>query len=176
MNIQRWEGLEGWIIHISVSLSATCNRSTKVSGQSLFWINLSPLGTALVNNPFVSMSRPFSSSTPKNRPWNTSKLKVFPNKLGKGNTFETPTGRTSTDLPPWTTSTAALEMGPVQRCCSILRACTLPNSVSADNYASLLVGFTICNNTILFIANSSCVEKPSMPIRHSWLGLLKTWF
>jgi hypothetical protein len=79
-------------------------------------------------------------------------------------------------LPPWTTSTAALEMGPVQRCCSILRACTLPNSVSADNYASLLVGFTICNNTILFIANSSCVEKPSMPIRHSWLGLLKTWF
>jgi hypothetical protein len=29
----------------------------------------------------------------------------------------TPTGRTSTDLPPWMISTGALLMGPVHRCC-----------------------------------------------------------
>lgn len=47
-------------------------------------------------------------------------------------TFETPIGRTSTDLRPWTTSTAALEIGPVHKCWSIFRAWTLPNSKSSQ--------------------------------------------
>lgn len=34
-------------------------------------------------------------------------------------TFVTPTARTSTERLPWTTSTDAFEMGPVQRCCNI---------------------------------------------------------
>lgn len=45
-------------------------------------------------------------------------------------TFVIPTARTSTERPPWTTSTAALEIGPVQRCCNMSLAWSLPNSTS----------------------------------------------
>ena len=45
-------------------------------------------------------------------------------------TFVTPTARTSTDRLPWTTSTEAFEIGPVQRCCNISLAWSLPNSTS----------------------------------------------
>mmetsp|Transcript_12740 Transcript_12740/g.45771 ORF Transcript_12740/g.45771 Transcript_12740/m.45771 type:complete len:204 (+) Transcript_12740:599-1210(+) len=43
----------------------------------------------------------------------------------------TPMGRTSTDLAPWMTSTAALDIGPVHKCCSRSFACCLPKSGSA---------------------------------------------
>ena len=49
-------------------------------------------------------------------------------------TFVTLAARTSTDRLPWTTSTDALEIGPVQRCCSMSLAWSFPNSTSGRDH------------------------------------------
>mmetsp|Transcript_7904 Transcript_7904/g.19609 ORF Transcript_7904/g.19609 Transcript_7904/m.19609 type:complete len:283 (+) Transcript_7904:383-1231(+) len=100
------------------------------SSSSLAPSRPSPLPPSLSSPPTLPPSKPASPSSTSTTDEDPHSP-IIVTMRSTAAPLLTPIGRTSTDFEPWMTSTAALEMGPVHRCCSRSRACCLPKSGSA---------------------------------------------